>query len=106
MNEFNTKIWFYAWLLFVAAMGGIVAILTKANFAGLSKKEKTQKITAGIITSVFVAYIIFEITLYFVGSERLAVACAGIASYMGTDALVALGNVLLTLITKGKKNAE
>ncbi|MDR2342776.1 MAG: hypothetical protein LBD84_07040 [Campylobacteraceae bacterium] len=104
MNDFIAKFWFYIWLLIIALTGAVVSLATKSNFSGMSKKDKTAKIAAGILASMFVAYIIFEITLYFVGSERLAVACAGIASYMGTDALVALGNVLLTLVTKGKKS--
>jgi hypothetical protein len=104
MNEFMAKFGFYAWLAIIAFTGAVVSLATKNNFSGMSKKEKSAKIAAGILASMFVAYIIFEITLYFVGNERLAVACAGIASYMGTDALVALGNVLLTLITKGKKS--
>jgi hypothetical protein len=98
MIEFGEKIFMWFWLICISIVGAIIALLTKVDFNELSKKEKVKKIVAGVLASVFVAYIVFEMTLYFIGSERLAVACAGIASYMGTDALVALGNALLTLV--------
>jgi hypothetical protein len=97
------KFWLWIWVFTVATVGALVAILTKNDFTGLSREQKIRKITAGTITSIFVAYLTFEITLYFVGAERFSVACAGIASYLGTDALVALGNVFISLVTKGNK---
>lgn len=97
------KFWLWIWLLVVACIGALVALLTKNDFTGLSKEQKMRKIEAGTIASIFVAYLTFEITFYFIGAERFSVACAGIASYLGTDALVALGNVFISLITKGKE---
>ncbi|MDR1975582.1 MAG: phage holin family protein [Campylobacteraceae bacterium] len=102
MNAFLDKLGFWVWFFTIAMVGAIVSIITKADFSGLDKKSKLRKITAGILASMFVAYIVFELTLYFFGAERFSVACAGIASYMGTDALVALTNVFITLIIRNK----
>ncbi|MDR2100105.1 MAG: phage holin family protein [Campylobacteraceae bacterium] len=96
------KIYLWLWLVIVALLGAIVGLSTKANFNGLDKKTKSKKIAAGTLASVFVAYITFEMTYYFFSTERFSIACAGIASYLGTDALVVLGNIFISLMTKGK----
>jgi hypothetical protein len=102
MNEFMAKFWFYLWLCLVVAVGGVVSILNKVDMKGLTREQKARKIAACLLTSMFVGYIAYEIVIWGVGNERLAAALAGVASYMSTDALVALGNLFISIATKGK----
>jgi hypothetical protein len=97
------KLYLWFWLVAVAFLGAAVALMTKTDFSNLDKKAKIKKIVEGTLASIFVAYITFEITYYFFAAERFSIACAGIASYMGTDALVVLTNLFVAFITKGKK---
>lgn len=80
------------WLAFVSFIGGFVGFTTRANKA-LKEKKLYQKIYIlfmSIISSMFIAYITFEVILTSINNQRLAIALAGFAAYSGTDLLIVL----------------
>ncbi|MDR0666859.1 MAG: phage holin family protein [Campylobacteraceae bacterium] len=98
MSEIFDKAWFALWVFIIALAGAVVSFLTKTK----EQKPNRQQIMAGFIVSLFVAYITFEIIFYFTSAPRLSAAMCGVASWMGTDALVLLGGIL-TKFVKGEK---
>lgn len=101
MENFNELIK-YAWMAFVAFLGGTVGFITKIS-PTLKGHDLKQKLTAygmGLITSMFVAYVVYEVSLYLTSSERLAIALAGLASFAGTDLLVICQQKLIETVKR------
>lgn len=95
----NEKLTFWAWFLFVALIGGILGYFAK-NKAPLSKTERLRGLAIGILTSMFAAYVTFQIAFYYLHSEDVSVAIAGVAAWMGTDAFLTLEHFFLNTLNK------
>lgn len=86
----------YLWISVIALLGSTVGFITRfGKYADFSSKKKILTYVLGIITSMFTAFITFEIVLYVIGNERVAVALSGLAAFAGTDLLVFLQNEFL-----------
>ncbi|MCW1550526.1 phage holin family protein [Campylobacter jejuni] len=66
----------------------------------LNLKGKFTLFLKGMLGSMFVAYLVFEIVNYLNFGIKLSVAVGGFAAYMGTDALLKIEQLVEKLINK------
>ncbi len=92
----------YLWMAVVAAVGGTIGFISKISprLTGQALHTKIRAYLMGLVTSMFVAYITYEGSLFFIHSERLSVALAGLASFAGTDLLVILQQNFIEVIKR------
>lgn len=88
------------WLVLVSFAGGVVGFVTKNSktLEGKSWRQKLWILFVSMISSMFIAYITFEIIRMFVERQGVAVAIAGFAAYMGTDILIIIQERLVEKI--------
>lgn len=88
------------WLFVVSFIGGIVGFVTKNSktLEGKSWKQKLWVLFVSMISSMFIAYITFEIVRQGINKQGVAVAISGFAAYMGTDILVVVQERLVEKI--------
>lgn len=96
----DKEVLYYIWLLIISFIGGVL------NY--IKRKAKGSKFSLGafilgVVSSMFVAYLTFEIGNFYFENEKFAVALAGLAAWMGTDALVGLEEVYKKKIFKEKR---
>ncbi|MDR1008013.1 MAG: phage holin family protein [Campylobacteraceae bacterium] len=87
------------WLLTVAIIGGALRLMSRKE----KPKDARQRITEfciGLIGSVFTAYLTFEFVYGYFENVRVAVSVAGIAAWMGTDALIALKTIIFEYLKR------
>jgi len=99
----NEKLTFWAWFLFIALVGGILGYFAK-NKAPVSRTERLRGLAIGILTSMFAAYVTFQIAFYYFHSENVSVAIAGVAAWMGADAFLTLEQIILNKTNKKEGN--
>lgn len=93
----NLKV--YIWLVFVGFIGGLLRIKEKTKLANCDGVlGKILCFTFGIISSVFVAYLVYEVVFFYLHSDRVAVALAGVGAWMGTDGLIQIEKALLEFL--------
>ncbi|MFV0481847.1 MAG: phage holin family protein [Campylobacteraceae bacterium] len=100
MSEIKEKLIFWAWVCFVACVAGVLSFIKKNRGKEQTKKEFIAGMIVGVITSMLVAYITFQIAFFYFENENISVAISGIAAWMGADALVALQGFILNLTNK------
>lgn len=89
----------YIWLVFIGFVGGLLRLKEKTKLSNcVGIKGKIICLLFGIISSVFVAYLIYEISYFYLNSDRLAVALAGVGAWMGTDGLIQIEKALLEFL--------
>lgn len=88
------------WLFVVSFIGGFIGFATKTHKTLVNKKiyQKLYILFISILSSMFIAYITFEIIMIGVESQRLAIAIAGFAAYSGTDLLIIMQERLIEKI--------
>ncbi|EAH9333985.1 hypothetical protein EX128_02525 [Campylobacter jejuni] len=94
-------IFIYCILSIVSVFAGLVGIVTKDKlkpYKGL--KGKFLTFVKGMLGSMFVAYLVFEIASYLDFGLKLSVAFGGFAAYMGTDALLKIEQLVEKLINR------
>ena len=67
---------------------------------GRSFRAKFMALCMGMINSMFIAYISYEILLSLIDKQGLAVALAGMAAFTGTDLLIITQNKIIELIKR------
>ena len=80
----------FIWLFLVSAIGGFVGFVTK-NSKTLHNKTLKQKVSAllfSMLSSMFIAYLTYELMRIGTDKNGLAVAVAGFMAYVGTDMLL------------------
>jgi hypothetical protein len=87
------------WLFAVAIIGGIIRLAGKKEKPQNAKQRVTEFIL-GLVGSVFTAYLTFEFIYGYFENVRVAVSIAGIAAWMGTDALIALKTIIFEYLKK------
>jgi hypothetical protein len=87
------------WLLAVAIIGGALRLMAKKEKPSDAKQRVTD-FGMGLIGSVFTAYITFEFIYGYFGNVRVAVSVAGVAAWMGTDALIALKTIIFEFLKR------
>lgn len=91
----------YVILMIVSFIAGLVGIVTKNKLSkALNLKGKFALFLKGMLGSMFVAYLVFEIVNYLNFGIKLSVAVGGFAAYMGTDALLKIEQLVEKLINK------
>lgn len=80
------------WLFLVSFFGGLVGFVTKNSktLEGKSWKQKTWLLIVSMMSSMFIAYITYEVLLLGIEKQGVAVAISGFCAYMGTDILIIL----------------
>ena len=96
------EIWQWLWLFIVSFTGGVVGFITKISptLKGRSFRTKFMALCMGMINSMFIAYISYEILLSLIDKQGLAVALAGMAAFTGTDLLIITQNKIIELIKR------
>ena len=99
------EIWQWLWLFIVSFTGGVVGFITKISptLKGRSFRAKFMALCMGMINSMFIAYISYEILLSIIDKQGLAVALAGMAAFTGTDLLIILKSNLIRLYEEQEK---
>lgn len=91
----------YIILCIVSFLAGIIGIFTKDKLKTCkSLSSKIILFIKGMLGSMFVAYLIFELLEYLQFGTRLSVALGGFAAYMGTDALVKIESYIEKFVNK------
>ncbi|WP_420983408.1 phage holin family protein [Campylobacter coli] len=94
-------IFVYMVLMIVSFIAGLVGIVTKNKLSkALNLKGKFTLFLKGMLGSMFVAYLVFEIVNYLNFGIKLSVAVGGFGAYMGTDALLKIEQLVEKLINK------
>lgn len=77
------------WLFIVASIGGFIGFTTKSRNILNNKPlyKKVYILFVSIMSSIFIAYITFELLYSSLDNKRLAIAIAGFAAFSGTDLL-------------------
>lgn len=78
------------WLIIVALVGGVLGLTRMKQEEDTPFVEKVKRFAIGLATSMFTAYLTFELAYAYFGKENAAVAIAGLAAWMGADALITL----------------
>lgn len=88
------------WLIIVSFIGGLIGFATKAHKTLKEKKlyQKIYLLFISILSSMFIAYITFELIMTSINNQRLAIALAGFAAYSGTDLLIIVQERLIEKI--------
>ena len=96
------EIWQWLWLFIVSFTGGVVGFITKISptLKGRSFRAKFMALCMGMINSMFIAYISYEILLSLIDKQGLAVALAGMAAFTGTDLLIITQDKIIELIKR------
>lgn len=96
------EIWKWIWFLIVAFTGGVVGFITKISptLKGRPFKAKWKALCMGMINSMFIAYITYEILMSIINKQGLSVALAGMAAFTGTDLLIVMQNKIIELIKR------
>ncbi len=102
----STEIWQWIWLFLVSFTGGVVGFITKISptLKGRSFRAKFAALCMGMINSMFIAYISYEILLSIIDKQGLAVALSGMAAFTGTDLLIITQNKIIELIKRKMDN--
>lgn len=98
IQQIPSELRYFAWLIVVAIIGGLVGFATRTKPQNKTKKQIIYIILFTIISSMFIAYITFEIMVALIDNQRLAIAIAGFAAYSGTDLLIELQNQFVNKI--------
>lgn len=90
----------YLWLLLVALIGSLVGFITKTlkTLSGQSLLAKIRVLFASMLSSMFIAYIVFEVLSATIQRQGLVVAVSGFAAYIGTDLLIIMQERLIEKI--------
>lgn len=98
----SQEVWQWIWFFIVAFSGGIVGFITKISptLKGKSFRRKFIALFMGMINSMFIAYITYEILLSLLHNPNLSVALSGMAAFTGTDLLLVVQNRLIDLIKR------
>lgn len=95
---------FLGWLATVSFFAGIIGLINRAEH---KNKEtlvgKTLFLIFGGVSSVFVGFVAFEISFYYLGSQRLCVAISAFCAWMGTRLLLEVQIRALEFIRNYKK---
>ena len=104
--DISTEIWQWIWLFLVSFTGGVVGFITKISptLKGRSFRAKFAALCMGMINSMFIAYISYEILLSIIDKQGLAVALSGMAAFTGTDLLIITQNKIIELIKRKMDN--
>ena len=103
MSELFNEIGLWLWLMAVSLIGGVLGFMNRNDLDGKDAGEKIRALVLGVTTSMFVAYLVYELSLFMLNKESLSVAIAGLAAYIGTNALVALESAFIDWIGKIKR---
>lgn len=98
----NEKLKFWMWFFSVVIIGGILGYRHNHPIQAATKRERLSNLFFGVVTSMFVGYIVFQLAFYYLGNDNVAVSLAGLAAWMGTNALIALESVIVMFISKKK----
>lgn len=98
----NEKLTFWAWFVFIAFVGGILGYFAK-NTKPATRAERLRGLAIGISTSMFAAYVTFQIAFYYLGSENISVALSGVSAWMGADAFLAMERAILNNLNNKKE---
>lgn len=100
----NKDITLYAWVAVVGFVGGIIGAKDRDAHKGcLNIKCVIFKYIIAGFMSMYVCYITYELAFFWIGNMDVAIAIAGIAAFMGTNALMALQDLIINLI-KGNRH--
>lgn len=80
----------YLWMAVVSILEVTVKFVSKIYhiLEGQGLENQIHEYGMGLVTSMLVAYVIYEVSRYFTSRNMLAVALAGLASFAGRDLLV------------------
>lgn len=86
------------WLASVAFTGGMIGYFHKQYPKDADKnfREKLYSWCLSIATSMFIAYLAYELALSTGIKENMAVALGGLAGFTGTDMLLASEKIILS----------
>lgn len=91
----------YVWLICISFFSSIFGLIGKEKLSNCqNKKCKVFKFVSGVGTSMIVAYFAFEVSFYYLNHQKLSIALAGVAAWMGADALVSLQEILVKFINR------
>lgn len=92
LNEVGEIIGQLGWLLIISGIGGFLGFVNKGMdvLKGRPLWKQIYLFIVGVVSSMFIAYVCFEILEQFTQNHRLSVAISGFAAYIGTDLLVVL----------------
>ncbi len=100
--DLSSEIWQWVWLFFVSFAGGVIGFITKISptLKGRPFRAKIAALCMGMINSMFIAYISYEILLSIIDRQGLAVALSGMAAFTGTDLLIIMQNKIIELLKR------
>ena len=90
----------FIWLMIVSFVGGLVGFITKTTKTLQNKplKDKLYNLVISMLSSMFIAYITYELIKTTIDREGLAVAISGFMAYVGTDILIIIQDRLIEKI--------
>lgn len=102
----SADIWQWVWLFLVSFTGGVVGFITKISptLKGRPIKAKLSALCMGMVNSMFIAYISYEILLSIIDKQGLAVALSGMAAFTGTDLLIIVQHKIIDIIKRKMDN--
>lgn len=97
-----SEIWQWIWLFCVSFIGGAVGFITKISptLKGKPFKERITALSLGMINSMFIAYITYELLIGIIDRQGLAVALSGMAAFTGTDLLIIMQNKIIDIVKR------
>lgn len=98
LNEIDKDSLYYIWLSILSLIGGTLGYIKRK-----SEGFRWRAFLIGVVSSMFTAYIVYEIVFFAFESEKLSVALGGLGAWIGTDVLLKLESSLNELLNKNIK---
>lgn len=78
------------WLLIVSFLGAVVGFMTKTapTLSNFSFCKKIRILIISVLSSMFLAYITYELLKAGISNHNLCIALSGFSAYLGTDLLI------------------
>lgn len=95
---------FLTYLAVVSFFAGIIGLINRAEHKNKGTlMGKFLFLSFGGVSSVFIGFVVFEISFYFFNSQRLCVAISAFCAWMGTKVLLEMQTRALEFIRNYKK---
>jgi len=96
---------FMFYLALISFVAGVIGLINRAEHTNKeSLKQKIIFLCFGGVSSIFIGFVTFEISFYFLANQRLCVAITALASWMGTRLLLQVQNRALDFIDNFKRD--
>lgn len=99
LSGIDKELLYYIWLSIISLIGGILGYIKRKN-----EDFRYRAFFLGVISSMFTAYVVYEIVFFIFASEKFSIALGGLGAWIGTDVLLKLESGFEDMLNKKIKD--